>query len=141
MNRGIGVGQVISFRLPADTPIHVIEFLNHLKETEGRGFSKKIGQMFITGVNQELASRQPNVLIPLPQPLSTEQQHWLNHSVTQEFIGKLICQLASHSLPVVEPPVFEMPIEEVAPHKEKTGTGFQVSTPYHQKLVNFLFEE
>jgi hypothetical protein len=37
-------GQAISFRVPSDTPDHLVKKLQNLKETERRNFSGKIAE-------------------------------------------------------------------------------------------------
>ncbi|MFC4767146.1 hypothetical protein [Effusibacillus consociatus] len=93
MEHGFQPGQMISFRLPADTPKPVIEYLSQLKETEEESFGKKISQLFINGVHQALIGEKPTITIPLPEYLTPEQRDWFNHPFTRELLRNWICQL------------------------------------------------
>ena len=53
-------GQTISFRIPSDTPDHILKQLQRLKETERRNFSSKIAEFVIEGVSQFLCKRTRN---------------------------------------------------------------------------------
>ena len=44
-------GQAISFRIPSDTPDHILKHLQKLKETERRNFSSKIAEFVMEGVS------------------------------------------------------------------------------------------
>ena len=47
-------GQAISFRVPSDTPDHILKHLQKLKETERRNFSSKIAEFVMQGVDRLL---------------------------------------------------------------------------------------
>ncbi len=44
-------GQTISFRVPSDTPDHLLKQLQRLKETERRNFSSKVAEIVLEGIN------------------------------------------------------------------------------------------
>ncbi|MDE5414592.1 hypothetical protein [Alkalihalobacterium chitinilyticum] len=88
-------GQAITFRLPSDTPDHIIKQLQKLKETERRNFSSKIAQFALEGVNQSLVKERETLTIPLPKPLSKEQRNWLKHSHSEALLGTIVYQLLS----------------------------------------------
>ena len=50
-NSGIQRGQAITFRLPSDTPDHIVKQMQKLKETERRNFSSKIAEFVLDGVS------------------------------------------------------------------------------------------
>lgn len=86
-------GQAITFRLPADTPDHIIKQLQKLKETEKRNFSSKIAEFAIEGVNKTLAKEKETITIPLPKQLTKEQRDWLKHAHSEAMLGTIIYQL------------------------------------------------
>ncbi|WP_227936945.1 hypothetical protein [Alkalihalobacillus deserti] len=90
---GIQRGQAITFRLPSDTPDHIIKQLQKLKETERRNFSSKIAEFTIEGVSNTLAREKETVTIPLPRQLSKEQRSWLKHSHSEALLGSVIYNL------------------------------------------------
>jgi hypothetical protein len=90
---GIQRGQAITFRLPSDTPDHIIKQLQKLKETERRNFSSKIAEFTLEGVSNSLAKEKETVTIPLPRTLSKEQRSWLKHSHSEALLGSVVYQL------------------------------------------------
>lgn len=94
-NKGTGIqrGQAITFRLPSDTPDHIIKQLQKLKETERRNFSSKIAEFALEGVSHTLSKERETITIPLPKQLSKEQRNWLRHSHSEALLGSIIYQL------------------------------------------------
>ncbi|MFC0471611.1 hypothetical protein ACFFHM_14200 [Halalkalibacter kiskunsagensis] len=90
---GIQRGQAITFRLPSDTPDHIIKQLQKLKETERRNFSSKIAEFTIEGVSNSLSKEKETVTIPLPRSLSKEQRSWLKHAHSEALLGNVVYQL------------------------------------------------
>ncbi len=86
-------GQAITFRLPSDTPEHIIKQMQKLKETEKRNFSSKIAEYVLEGVGQSLSKERETVSIPLPKQLSKEQRNWLKHSHSEALLGSIVYQL------------------------------------------------
>ncbi|MGM0901486.1 MAG: hypothetical protein ACQEXB_10350 [Bacillota bacterium] len=86
-------GQAITFRLPSDTPDHILKQLQRLKEKEKRNFSSKIAEFAIEGVGNTLATEKETVTIPLPKQLSKEQRNWLKHSHSEAMLGTIVYQL------------------------------------------------
>ncbi|MBY0097508.1 hypothetical protein [Mesobacillus maritimus] len=86
-------GQAITFRLPSDTPDHILKQLQRLKETEKRNFSSKIAEFAIEGVGNTIAKEKETVTIPLPKQLSKEQRNWLKHSHSEAMLGTIVYQL------------------------------------------------
>ncbi|MFS0635001.1 hypothetical protein AB1K84_03810 [Mesobacillus foraminis] len=91
-------GQAITFRLPSDTPDHIIKQLQRLKETEKRNFSSKIAEFAIEGISNSLAKEKETVTIPLPKQLSKEQRNWLKHSHSEALLGTIVYQLMADPL-------------------------------------------
>ena len=54
-NSSIQRGQAITFRIPSDTPDHILKQLQKLKETEKRNFSSKIAEFVMDGVSNSLS--------------------------------------------------------------------------------------
>ncbi|WP_404330547.1 hypothetical protein [Mesobacillus maritimus] len=86
-------GQAITFRLPSDTPDHILKQLQRLKEKEKRNFSSKIAEFAIEGVGNTIAKEKETVTIPLPKQLSKEQRNWLKHSHSEAMLGTIVYQL------------------------------------------------
>ena len=93
-NSGIQRGQAITFRIPSDTPDHIIREMQKLKEIERRNFSSKIAEFVLEGVGSHSQSNErETVSVPLPKPLSKEQRSWIRHSHSEALIGNIIYQL------------------------------------------------
>ena len=86
-------GQAITFRLPSDTPDHIIKQLQKLKETERRNFSSKMAEFILEGVNNSLSKERETVTLPLPQKISKDQRDWLKHSHSEALLGSIVYQL------------------------------------------------
>ncbi|CDQ18594.1 hypothetical protein SAMN05192559_101793 [Halobacillus karajensis] len=86
-------GQSITFRVPSDTPDHLLKQLSQLKETERRNFSSKIAQFVLEGVNKSLVKDKETVTIPLPKSLTKEQRNWIKHEHSEALIGSILYQL------------------------------------------------
>lgn len=86
-------GQAISFRVPSDTPDHLLKHLHKLKETERRNFSSKIAEFVMLGVGQSLSKEKEVISIPLPHKLTKEQRNWLKHEHSEALLGSIIYQL------------------------------------------------
>ena len=90
---GIKRGQAISFRVPSDTPDHLINHLQKLKEIERRNFSSKIAEFVLQGVGQSFSKERETITIPLPHKLSKSQRNWLKHEHSEALLGSIIYQL------------------------------------------------
>lgn len=86
-------GQAISFRVPSDTPDHLLKHLQRLKETERRNFSSKIAEFVMQGVGQSLSREKEVLSIPLPHKLTKAQRNWLKHEHSEALLGSIIYQL------------------------------------------------
>jgi hypothetical protein len=86
-------GQAITFRLPSDTPDHIIKQLQMMKERERRNFSSKIAEMVLEGVSHSFSKEKELITIPLPKQLTKEQRNWLRHSHSEALLGSIIHQL------------------------------------------------
>jgi len=89
-------GKTIAFRIPSDTPDHVIKQLQKLKETERRNFSSKISDYVMQGVGQSLQKERETITIPLPKQLSKIQRDWLKHEHSEALLGSIIYQLITN---------------------------------------------
>ncbi|GAE27185.1 hypothetical protein JCM9140_3308 [Halalkalibacter wakoensis JCM 9140] len=90
---GIQRGQAITFRLPSDTPDHLLKQLQKLKETERRNFSSKIAEFALEGVSNSMAKERETIRIPLPKQLTKEQRNWLRHAHSEALLGAIVFQL------------------------------------------------
>ncbi len=88
-------GQAISFRVPSDTPDHIIKQLQKLKETERRNFSSRIAEFVIEGVSTVNAREREMITVPLPKKLTKAQRDWLKHEHSEALLGSIIYQLIS----------------------------------------------
>lgn len=88
-------GQAISFRIPSDTPDHILKHIQKLKETERRNFSSKIAEFVMDGVSNSYTRERETITIPLPQKLTKAQRDWLKHEHSEALLGNIIYQLIS----------------------------------------------
>lgn len=89
-------GKTIAFRIPSDTPDHVLKQLQKLKETERRNFSSKISEFVMQGVGQTIQKDRETITIPLPKNLSKMQRDWLKHEHSEALLGNIMYQLISN---------------------------------------------
>ncbi|MEK3952092.1 hypothetical protein [Psychrobacillus sp. FSL K6-1464] len=94
-NFGIQRGQAITFRLPSDTPDHILKQMQKLKETERRNFSSKIAEFVLEGVSTSLSKDRETITIPMPKQLSKEQRNWLKHAHSEAMLGNIVYHLLS----------------------------------------------
>ncbi|MEH7481741.1 hypothetical protein V7157_11800 [Neobacillus drentensis] len=88
-------GQAISFRVPSDTPDHILKHLQKLKDTERRNFSSKIAEFVMQGVSSSVSREKETITIPLPQKLTKAQRNWLKHEHSEALLGSILYQLIS----------------------------------------------
>lgn len=88
-------GQAISFRIPSDTPDHIVKHLQRLKETERRNFSSTIAEFVVQGVSHSFSREKETITIPLPKKLTKVQRDWLKHEHSEAMLGSILYQLIS----------------------------------------------
>ncbi|ULT56990.1 hypothetical protein L1999_28990 [Neobacillus drentensis] len=88
-------GQAISFRVPSDTPDHIVKHLQRLKETERRNFSSTIAEFVVQGVSHSFSREKETITIPLPKKLTKVQRDWLKHEHSEAMLGSILYQLIS----------------------------------------------
>ncbi|MBU8881235.1 hypothetical protein BGM26_20130 [Bacillus sp. FJAT-29790] len=88
-------GQAISFRVPSNTPDHLLKHLQKLKETERRNFSSKMAEFVLQGVGNAYSRERETITIPLPKKLSKSQRDWLKHEHSEALLGSIIYHLLS----------------------------------------------
>lgn len=93
---GIKRGQPITFRIPSDTPEHLLKHLRQMKKTERRNFSSKIAEFVLSGVSGSLSRQQETLTIPLPKGLSKAQRDWLKHEHSEALLGSIVYQLLTN---------------------------------------------
>ena len=91
-------GQSLSFRVPSDTPDHILKHLQKIKETEKRNFSSKIAEYVMQGVNTAQAKDRETVTIPIPKGLTKVQRDWLKHEHSEALLGSIVYQLINDPL-------------------------------------------
>jgi len=94
-------GQPITFRIPSDTPNHILKHLQSLKESERRNFSSKIAEFTLRGVNDEISIQKETITIPLPNRLNKAQRDWLKHEQSEALLGSIVYQLLSDPIRTV----------------------------------------
>ncbi|MGX6445984.1 hypothetical protein ACWM35_22495 [Neobacillus sp. K501] len=92
-SNGIQRGQAISFRVPSDTPDHIMKQLQKMKETERRNFSSKIAEFVMEGVGQSQGKDRETVSIPLPKKLTKAQRDWLKYEHSEAMLGSILYHL------------------------------------------------
>ncbi|MCM3740783.1 hypothetical protein M3210_10915 [Oceanobacillus luteolus] len=159
-------GQAISFRVPSDTPDHLLKHLQKLKETERRNFSSKIAEFVLQGVGQSLSREKEVITIPLPHKLTKHQRNWLKHEHSEALLGSIVYQLLSDparaasllaslnssSLDIDEalylqeeidmgvPPIEEVNMETPSPSSEKTPSADDLN-PSDDDIDSFVLEK
>ncbi|MBT2692233.1 hypothetical protein [Bacillus sp. ISL-55] len=86
-------GQALSFRIPSDTPDHILRHLQKLKETERRNFSSKIADFVLQGVGNSYSRERETITIPLPRNLSKSQRDWIKHEHSEALLGNIVYHL------------------------------------------------
>ncbi|MBT2638743.1 MULTISPECIES: hypothetical protein [unclassified Bacillus (in: firmicutes)] len=86
-------GQALSFRIPSDTPDHILRHLQKLKETERRNFSSKIADFVLQGVGNSYSRERETITIPLPRNLSKSQRDWVKHEHSEALLGNIVYHL------------------------------------------------
>ncbi|RXT08826.1 hypothetical protein [Ammoniphilus sp. CFH 90114] len=89
-------GQPVTFRIPSDTPEHILRTLQQLKKTERRNFSSKIAEFVINGVSGSISRQRETLTIPLPKGLSKAQRDWLKHEHSEALLGSIVYQLLAN---------------------------------------------
>lgn len=92
---GIKRGQTISFRIPSDTPDHLLKQLQSLRETERRNFSSKIADYVLQGVGNSYEQKRESITIPLPNKLTKAQRDWIKHEHSEALMGSILYHLLS----------------------------------------------
>ncbi|MCM2534170.1 hypothetical protein NDK43_19655 [Neobacillus pocheonensis] len=110
-------GQVITFRLPSDTPEHILKYLQKLKESDKRDFSRKVAELVILGISNK--KEQETISIPMIQKLTKEQRDWLKHEQTEALLGNMIYQLFSEPARLTSIEVTEPKMEVQIPLQDK----------------------
>ncbi|MDY0394442.1 hypothetical protein ACFSMW_08355 [Virgibacillus halophilus] len=83
-------GQTISFRVPSDTPDHLLKHLDALKKQERRNFSSKIAEYVMNGLGQSYQRKRESITVPLPHQLSKAQRDWLKHEHSEALLGSIV---------------------------------------------------
>jgi hypothetical protein len=89
-------GQAISFRIPSDTPEHLVKQMQKLKETERRNFSSRIADFVLEGVGNSYKRERETITVPLPHKLSQAQRNWLKHEHSEALLGSIIYHLLTN---------------------------------------------
>lgn len=89
------ISKPVSFRLPQDTAQPVLEYLNELKQQEGRKYSSVCASLFVSAINEQMLSNNSGerLTIHLPGSLTPEQREWLASPMTKQMLGQWIFQM------------------------------------------------
>lgn len=124
-------GQPITFRIPSDTPEHLLKLLQQLKKTERRNFSSKIAEFVMSGVSGSILKQRETLTIPLPKGLSKVQRDWLKHEHSEALLGSIVYQLLAN--PVRTASLFAslnssaLEIDEALYLQEETAASKQIN--------------
>ena len=154
-NSGIQRGQAITFRLPSDTPDHIIKQMQKLKETERRNFSSKIAEFVLDGVSNSLSKDRETITIPMPKQLSKEQRNWLKHAHSEAMLGNIVYQLLSdpvramsilaslnsNALDIDQALYLQTDPTEKVEVESNTGTNNSILIELEEKQHEFLTDE
>lgn len=90
-------GKTISFRLPPDTPVHVVDYLTQKKNELGRKFSSEISPIFVEAVSRKALGNSDNeqIAITLPEGLTADQKEWVNNPHTKALFSQLLYQVVT----------------------------------------------
>ena len=91
-------GQAITFRIPSNTPDHILMQLQRLKKMEKRNFSSKIAEFVLNGVNNDLHQDKEVITLPLPHRLSKVQRDWLKHTHSEVLLGNILYELLTNPM-------------------------------------------
>lgn len=85
----------VSFRLPSNTAQPVQEYLNDLKQQEGRKYSSICASLFVSAINDKLSSTVSGekVVLHLPGSITPEQREWLDTPMTKQMLGQWVYQM------------------------------------------------
>lgn len=154
-NSGIQRGQAITFRLPSDTPDHIIKQMQKLKETERRNFSSKMAEFVLDGVSNSLSKDRETITIPMPKQLSKEQRNWLKHAHSEAMLGNIVyhllsdpvramsilASLNSNALDIDQALYLQAEPTEKIENESNTITSTNVSTEPEEEQQEFLTDE
>jgi hypothetical protein len=118
-------GKTISFRLPSDTPLHVIKYLTRRKKKLGRKFSSEIAPIFVEAISKKALAQTDSeqISISLPKGLTNDQKEWINHPNTKSLISQLLYQVVTKP---AEPFDISQQIETET-NQQKEDPGFKAN--------------
>jgi hypothetical protein len=137
-------GQAISFRVPSDTPDHLLKQLQKLKETERRNFSSQIAEFVMQGLGHSYDRERETITIPLPQKLTKAQRDWLKHEHSEALLGSIVYQLISD--PIRSTAILatlnssSLDIDE-ALYLQETGAGSEFNIEEELKVAGTLQDD
>lgn len=89
----LSIGDPITIRLPANTPVYVLDGLNHIKSQGSGQFSRIVTPHILQGLKDMLRPRDNTITVNIPKDnLSAEQIEWIESPVTQKMIVQLLLQ-------------------------------------------------
>ncbi|MEC0259360.1 hypothetical protein [Paenibacillus lautus] len=135
-------GKVVSFRLPHDVPHIVSEYLDTLKKTHDRKFSREIADRFVQAIEKEALFGRPHkqLVIPYPENLTDEEKIFLNSDRTKALIGQLVVHLLSNPSEMALPRInTQLPAEEQTSSKREEPfiTNETITSFVEKTFLNF----
>jgi hypothetical protein len=93
-------GERIQFRLPSDTPDHILNGLNELKRNS-ENFSAEMQRLVFWALEVEMDSN--NITLPLPSELQLEHRKWLENNENKKMMGRVVYAILTGSMGNIVP--------------------------------------
>ncbi|WP_141505073.1 hypothetical protein [Paenibacillus luteus] len=135
------ISKPVSFRLPVDTAQSVQDYLNDLKQQEGRKYGSACASLFVSAINDKLSSASiggDKMVLHLPGPITSEQREWLETPMTKQILGQWIYQMMTQpgQSSVVSLPG-SLPLEQ----KQDADNSFQIKNKTTSNLAMNLLND
>lgn len=138
-------GDVVSFRIPIGIKDEVLKRLNEQRRQHGRAATKYYAGLFFDRIEQDLRLQQSWVSLPMPAPLTTEEQSMLSDSHVQRIAGRWVYQLIRGEWPLGEnSPVLHgdhMPHGDHNDSSKNSSESIKPTPPQLQNLRNHLYQD
>ncbi|MGG1442149.1 hypothetical protein [Brevibacillus laterosporus] len=90
----VEAGDIVTFRLPVNTPEEVLNHLTKLKES--KEFGKESSRAYVNAFLDELDD-SPKVSLILPDTLPVDKKQWIENKESQRILGKWLYQLLTQN--------------------------------------------
>ncbi|SOB90387.1 hypothetical protein SAMN05880501_101152 [Ureibacillus xyleni] len=107
-------GSTVSFRIPKHTDEKLLNYLNTLKQEQGRNFSSVLAANLLKSLEDGLTQRERKVItLPIPSTLTQDECDWLNHPQNIEILIKFIVQAFNKNVDIPYTALSEQHIERI----------------------------